>query len=266
MAFNAYQFDKMKVPPEADSTLYHAMDRRNYVIRGFKNEMKVTTSGLNIYVDTGAAKVCGRLIEVKDKERLSAMANSEGYLCWSIDLTESNTSTGTPGSPDYEVQNNQVRLELLHELTQQDMFKDGQVFTFPLGKYTSNGTSVTFTRDPYAFQDVSGGAVVFDGATYFLGTHTYNFDFNQMDAGLLLVWSRYTPGTGEMDYGYFPTFIPKEMIPVYNGKSYYATMPDSSKVTNKIFKVATGSVTGDAENMNANYNRNQWALRKVIVI
>ncbi|MDT2705770.1 hypothetical protein [Enterococcus dispar] len=267
MTIQGYQFDKMKVTPEADSGLYNALNlKRNYVVKKYRNQMNVTSSGLNIYIDTGSAIVCGRHIEVTEREALTAMANTEGFVCLTIDLTEVNKATGTPGNPDYEVINNQVRLELVSELNQQDLFNDGQVYTFPLAKYVANGTTVSVTKDIYSYSDVNGGVVVFDGATYFLDTHSYSFDINKMNRGLLLVWSRYTPGTGAMDYGYSPTFIPKEMISMYNGKIYYAAMPDSSKTTNKIFKVFENRVSGDADNMNANYNKNQWALRKVIIL
>ena len=143
MTIQGYQFDKCKVTPEADAALYYQLNnKQNHVIAGYKNEMNVTSSGLNVYVDTGCALVMGRYCEITNQEQLSVMANTEGYVCITIDLTETNTAEGAPGSADYVVTNNQLRVELVTELVQQDLFNDGQVYTFPL----ANGTGMTLLK------------------------------------------------------------------------------------------------------------------------
>ena len=147
MTIQGYQFDKCKVTPEADAALYYQLNnKQNHVITGYKNEMNVTSSGLNVYVDTGCALVMGRYCEITNQEQLSVMANTEGYVCITIDLTETNTAEGVPGSADYVVTNNQLRVELVTELVQQDLFNDGQVYTFPLAKVVANGTGITVSK------------------------------------------------------------------------------------------------------------------------
>ena len=147
MTIQGYQFDKCKVTPEADAALYYQLNnKQNHVIAGYKNEMNVTSSGLNVYVDTGCALVMGRYCEITNQEQLSVMANTEGYVCITIDLTETNTAEGVPGSADYVVTNNQLRVELVTELVQQDLFNDGQVYTFPLAKVVANGTGMTISK------------------------------------------------------------------------------------------------------------------------
>lgn len=147
MTIQGYQFDKCKVTPEADAALYYQLNnKQNHVIAGYKNEMNVTSSGLNVYVDTGCALVMGRYCEITNQEQLSVMANTEGYICITIDLTETNTAEGVPGSADYVVTNNQLRVELVTELVQQDLFNDGQVYTFPLAKVVTNGTGMTISK------------------------------------------------------------------------------------------------------------------------
>lgn len=147
MTITGYQFDKMKVTPEADAMLYHALaNRQNCVITGVGSDLSATATGLNVYLNPGASIVCGRLLTVTNQETLTVQANTSGYICQTIDLTETNTATGTPGSGDYIVANNQYRLEVVNELTQQDLMKDGQIYTFPLYSFVSNGTAVTITK------------------------------------------------------------------------------------------------------------------------
>jgi len=147
MTITGYQFDKMKVTPEADAMLYHALaNRQNCVITGVGSDLSATATGLNVYLNPGASIVCGRLLTVTNQETLTVQANTSGYICQTIDLTETNTATGTPGSGDYIVANNQYRLEVVNELTQHDLMKDGQIYTFPLYSFVSNGTAVTITK------------------------------------------------------------------------------------------------------------------------
>lgn len=144
MTLQGYQFDKAKVTPEADAALYSylAQSSDNKVISGFT----ATATGLNAYIASGKALVQGRLIENTQQVQLTAQANKTGYVCITIDLTQDNTSTGTPGSIDYLPINNQLRLELVDNLTQQDLNNGGLVYTFPLYSYVSSGTTMTLTK------------------------------------------------------------------------------------------------------------------------
>lgn len=139
-----YTFDKMRVTPAADSLLYHHLnDKRDRWIQGYKNNLKITTTGLNAITDTGAAIVHGRLVEVLEPITLSVPANTVGFIVIEIDLTKTNTSTGTPGGADYTPINNQVALKIVDAMVQQDITNGGQIYQYPLAGYTSNGSSIT---------------------------------------------------------------------------------------------------------------------------
>ena len=153
MTLKGYQFDKAKVTPEADAQLYSylAQGSDNKVISG----LTATATGLNIYVASGKALVQGRLVEVTQQHQLTAQANKTGYVCITIDLTQNNTSTGTPGSIGYLPINNQLRLELVNNLTQQDLNNGGLIYTFPIYSYVSTGTSITLTKIDKSFRPAS---------------------------------------------------------------------------------------------------------------
>ncbi len=144
MTIQGYQFDKIKVTPESDAALYSylAQNSDNKVIKG----ATATASGLNIYVSTGKALVQGRLIEITQQHQLSAQSNTTGYVVITVDLTQSNTATGTPGTSSYIAVNNQLKMELVETLTQQDLSDGGLIYTFPLYSYVSTGTSITLTK------------------------------------------------------------------------------------------------------------------------
>lgn len=144
MTITGYQFDRMRVTPQNDALLYsHLSDKQNRIVKGYRNELKVQASGLNVYVDTGAALIAGRLVEITEQETVLVGANSTGYIVLTIDLSQTNTSEGTPGSEDYTPINNQVRCEAVGSLVQQDIMNDGKVFTYPLATYSASGTSVS---------------------------------------------------------------------------------------------------------------------------
>ena len=145
MTLQGYQFDKAKVTPESDAQLYSYLAQGgldNKVASG----MAATSTGLNIYVATGKALVQGRWIAIQQQEQLSAQANTSGYVAITIDLTQPNTATGTPGTSDYAPVNNQLRLELVAILNQQNLSNDGLIYTFPIYSYSTTGTSVTLTK------------------------------------------------------------------------------------------------------------------------
>lgn len=90
-------------------------------------------------------------MEVTQQHQLTAQANKTGYICITIDLTQNNTSTGTPGTSGYSPVNNQLRLELVDVLNQQGLNSGGLIHTFPLYSYTSTGTSVALTKFDKSF-------------------------------------------------------------------------------------------------------------------
>lgn len=150
MTIQGYQFDKMKVTPESDAALF------SYLAQGLDNKvfkgMTATVSGLNVYIETGKALVQGRFVEVTQQHQLSAQANTSGYVVITIDLTQSNTATGTPGTGNYLPINNQLRLELVETLNQQDLSAGGVIYTLPIYTYSSTGTSATLTKYKQSFK------------------------------------------------------------------------------------------------------------------
>lgn len=152
MTLQGYQFDKAKVTPESDAQLYSylAQSSDNKVISG----MTATTTGLNVYVASGKALVQGRLVEVTQQHQLTAQANKTGYVCITIDLTQTNTSTGSPGTSNYVPVNNQLRLELVETLNRQDLNAGGFVHTFPLYAYEATAATVALTKFSASFRDI----------------------------------------------------------------------------------------------------------------
>ena len=158
MGLKGYTFDRMKISPKADALLYHSMlDSNDRIVKGYKDGLKVKTTGLNTYVSPGACVVQGRMIEIDEEMQLSVSANDSGYVCIVIDLTQNNTSTGEAGTPEYQPVNNQIRLEVVKELVQQDLHDGGQLYTFPLASFTATGTTVNLTKIDHNQRIVESG-------------------------------------------------------------------------------------------------------------
>ena len=159
MGLKGYTFDRMKISPKADALLYHSMlDGNDRIVKGYKDELKVVATGLNTYVSPGACVIQGRMIEVDEEMQLSVSANNSGYVCVVIDLTQNNTSTGEAGTSGYTPVNNQLRLEVVKELVQQDLFEDGKLYAFPLASFTSTGTTVNLTKIDHNQRIVESGS------------------------------------------------------------------------------------------------------------
>lgn len=147
MGLIGHTFPRMKINSSADALLYNALlSGNNHIIDNYKDQLNVVATGLNTYVSTGACIIQGRLIENDEEAQVTVSANDSGFICIVIDLTQTNTSTGTSGTPDYNPINNQIRLEIVKELVQQDLHNGGQLYTFPLASFVSNGTTVTLTK------------------------------------------------------------------------------------------------------------------------
>lgn len=159
MAINGITFDRMRVTTKSDALLYYSMlDNNDRIVKGYKNELNVSATGLSVFVSTGACVVQGRLIDIDEEELVSVSANDTGYICLVIDLTQVNTSEGEAGTPGYTPVNNQVRLEVVKELVQQDLFEDGKLYTFPLASFTSTGTTVNLTKIDHNQRIVESGS------------------------------------------------------------------------------------------------------------
>lgn len=204
MTVSGIQFDKMKVYPEQDALLYqHLSANSDKIINGYKNSLKVSSSGLNIYIETGAALIQGRLVMVDELEKLTVGANTSGFVCLTIDLTQYNTFTGNPGEADYRPVNNQVRAEILESLVQQDLKNDGKIDTFPLASYTSTGTSVQL--QPMGYRGLSENENLWKGLLSMGESHTItpSKKLSECKHGWILRWNRVNQSTGQKQEDWF---------------------------------------------------------------
>lgn len=101
---------------------------------------------------------------------------------------------------------------------------------------------------------------LFRGAAYFLDTNSYTFPADAVKIGLYIDVSRYTPGTGALDYGFRTIFIPREAMLENSGKAIWESMvgTDGAK---KIFYATPTSIKGHAENGAS--PANGWCIRRV---
>lgn len=172
-----FQFDKMQAYPTTDASLFsYLAGDRSFIIPNRGNELNVTTSELNITVDTGEALILGRQIKITEPMDLTIGANQSGYLVIEIDLSKANTSTGTPGQADYEPINNQLSLKFVNNLTQDNINDGGLIYQFNLGSITSTSNSITFNKA----SNIMGGVyrkLLFEGAVK-TGVITLNESMN----------------------------------------------------------------------------------------
>lgn len=238
-----YTFDKMRVTPEVDSLMYHHLNlKRDHWIQGYKNNLYQTTSGLNVITDTGAAIVHGRLVEVLEPITLSIPANTIGFIVIEIDLTKSNTSTGTPGGSDYTPVNNQVTLKYVDAMVQQDITNGGKIYQYPLCGYRSDGSSVTLYNaetNRYKLKIASSGI---------WGPYYSDRDCLIWDLGSIAVCSGYFTRSKAVD-GNATTdafLFPKHLKPL-SGYSYDLNMFVGKNIYNLYI---TGTSGGDADGDN----------------
>lgn len=143
-----YTFDRMRITPDKDALVYKSLagGQYNYIINNYKNNMWITAQNLTVTVDTGAAIIKGRMVEILEPMTMTVPANWTGFLVITIDLTKTNTSTGTPGNADYLPVNNQVYLQLVNNLVMQDINNGGQIYQFALCGIKSTGSAVALSR------------------------------------------------------------------------------------------------------------------------
>lgn len=143
MTIQAVTFDRMPVTAADDALLNYLGWEANRIIRGYAQELKVTSSGLTVTVMTGGCIIFGRLIKVTESERLTLPANKYGYVVVEVDLGAVNTSTGTPGTPSYVATNGQVKLKIVENLVQQDLLNSGQVYQFPIATWSTTASTAS---------------------------------------------------------------------------------------------------------------------------
>ena len=163
MTIVTHTFDRMRITPGDDAMIYSGMlnqiasfngyNRPVYgtnqkapgrITPGYKDMMHVTISGSNVVVATGSAMVFGRSIEVITPEIIPIPSTATGTvpLCIRIDLTQQNTSSGTPGSDDYVAVNNQVTIGLVTGTKNSEPLDNGgHLFDWEFARITNAGTS-----------------------------------------------------------------------------------------------------------------------------
>lgn len=83
-----YTFDRMRITPDKDALVYKSLagGQYNYVINNYKNNMWITAQNLTVTVDTGAAIIKGRMVEILEPMTMTVPANWTGFLVITIDL------------------------------------------------------------------------------------------------------------------------------------------------------------------------------------
>lgn len=214
-----FQFDKMQAYPITDASLFsYLAGDRSFIIPNRGNELNVTTSELNITVDTGEALILGRQIKITEPMVLTIGANQNGYLVIEIDLSKANTSTGTPGQADYEPINNQLSLKFVNNLTQDNINDGGLIYQFNLGTVSSTSNSITFNKA----SNIMGGIyrkLLFEGAVK-TGSLTLNDNVQNYRTLCFLISSGQTGIP--FGYGSYVTIDPS-LLSDYGGQSPLCT-------------------------------------------
>ena len=212
-----FQFDKMQAYPTTDASLFsYLAGDRSFIIPNRGNELNVTTSELNITVDTGEALIEGRQIKITEPMVLTIGANQSGYLVIEIDLSKANTSTGTPGQADYEPINNQLSLKFVNNLTQDNINDGGLIYQFNLGTVSSTSNSITFVKNEkvdYSYCDLlfEGAIPPNENAIITLSESMKNYK--------ILVFLIHQNSTGiPFGYGFYP-IVDQTQVPGFTGQS-----------------------------------------------
>lgn len=222
-----FQFDKMQAYPTTDASLFsYLAGDRSFIIPNRGNELNVTTSELNITVDTGEALILGRQIKITEPMVLTVGANQSGYLVIEIDLSKANTSTGTPGQPDYEPINNQLSLKFVNNLTQDNINDGGLIYQFNLGTVSSTSNSITFNKA----SNIMGGVyrkLLFQG-TISNGSLTLNESTSNYR--VLAIGISSESGGGAFAWSLIPILPNSSLLPGYQAiMGYNGGVDDSGK-------------------------------------
>ncbi len=146
MTMTMIQADRNFASPSDDASLYSGLIGDHNGLLNRDNKMMISTSGLVATIGTGQAIIQGRLIKITAPEQLTLPANTAGVICLVIDLTQTNTVSGTAGEADYGVDVNQVYLAVVTgALTQDDLNNGGFIYDFPLASFTTTGNSIALS-------------------------------------------------------------------------------------------------------------------------
>ena len=128
MAIKGYQFDNMIVHPKVDAKLYFALQGdifyRNIGSKtgGRLDSIQISSAsnGKIVTITPSSHVVAGRLVEITENMTFTVPFNS--YLAFTIDLTKTNSPSGTPFTSSYSVLNNQLSLTVISQRLTQSIF------------------------------------------------------------------------------------------------------------------------------------------------
>ena len=158
-----YQFDKMRISPSKDALMYWGLQNggQDHIIYGYKSNFlcEIDATGTTVTVHPGAAIVGGRLIELQSDQTLSVPSGTgtEASVYIQVDLTKTNTSSGSTNSTNYVVDNNQVSLGIDKIDTSNGWNSVGAWNSNNQLNYTTTGFSNTSQKLYIAVFDVSSG-------------------------------------------------------------------------------------------------------------
>ncbi|MBC1402149.1 hypothetical protein HB904_17015 [Listeria booriae] len=104
---------------------------------------------------------------------------------------------------------------------------------------------------------------IWDGATYFLSSHTFTWNLEDLKQGVFVEMQRYLVGTGALGYGYHVFFIPKKFILKNPNKAYYLMTTDTAGAK-KTIRLTSTTITGDDSNSDSPHNA--YCVSNVFVI
>ena len=146
--FTGYPFDKSQSFASEERRMLRAILGRTYgVIRDLPDSaFKATPKTLSVDVEGGSAIINGGLVTLRELTNVKVDANSTGTIVIQLDLSQDNSSYGTPEDGSYEYMLNQVNVKAIKDEPQYDISTDSALrYDIPLYKYTVTTGAPTLT-------------------------------------------------------------------------------------------------------------------------
>ncbi|MBC1353872.1 hypothetical protein HB837_15810, partial [Listeria innocua] len=120
------------------------------------DELDIVAGTSDVVIQTGSALIQGRLVEITEPLVITLPNATNGYLSITLDLTQINNSSGTPGQSDYSVINNQLRIEFITDLVQGDTLNGELIYTFPLATISWYLGELSIVKNEDAYSEIFG--------------------------------------------------------------------------------------------------------------
>lgn len=142
MSFLVMADNNIDIKAKQDGALYNvAVNNQDFVIKGCGGEMALSNNGLVVTVQSGEAVVHGRHVTGETSNTITLPANSSGYLCLRVDLTQ---TTG-----------NEALLFATPTPAKNEINWAGTVYDMELARFTTNSTAVTTLTDMRKVQNTA---------------------------------------------------------------------------------------------------------------